>query len=666
MRASRPAGGDLAKPATRPATPLRTGSFEEWDGCRIISRTALEYSDGGEERTLEVILGAADISSLSDELSREAGTWAERYHLSKTRANCLRPFALSREMRVLDVGGGCGAITRYLGEMCGDVDLLEPMAPRAAVARARTRDLDNVEVFVGDIDAVPPKPAYDLITVIGVLEYVGAGSRSDEPYIDLLRSLSRVLLPGGRILVAIENRLGVKYLAGAPEDHSGRPFDGLEGYRSGGPARTFSRMELEELFRAAGLSGDFYHAFPDYKMTRAVFSESIFEPGPERALAWRLPNFPSPDWNQPREPWVDEELLWRGLVQSGVGRHFGNSLIAVVSGEGAASEAIWDPDQIAAFYTTDRRARFAAETRVAREDGVTRFRRRLLASAAKEVQSGDVTLRIEDSEFIPGRPLLEVMADADDTAIQALMTRWRLLIKSANGSDGVSIELVPDNIMVTEADDLRPVDQEWWHDGYGASEVLKRGVIWLAHQLTQLTPPGSWPGTTVAEVATHLGTLAGLQSGGDWLTAALQREAAFQAVVHDYEPSDPRYTAAVENRLGQLQELMSERLENGRLGASRGLRARLSNSDVLMREKDEHIANLVAMVGQKDGHMANMEHMIEEKDGHIANLSQTVSEGDDEIMRLRANLRRAQKYSLVRLAGALRQLARKIGKRQER
>jgi SAM-dependent methyltransferase len=624
----------------------------------------VEYVDGGEARTLEVIRGATDISSFSDELEREAGTWAERYHLSKSRANCLRPFALNREMRVLDVGGGCGAITRYLGEMCGDVDMLEPMIARAAVARVRTRDLGNVEVFVGEINAVPLKPAYDLITVIGVLEYVGAGSRSDQPYIDFLRSLSRVLLPGGRILVAIENRLGVKYLAGAPEDHSGRPFDGLEGYRSGGPARTFSRIELEELFRAAGLSGDFYHAFPDYKMTRAVFSErrNLVQSGHSRGAC----QLPSPDWNQPREPWVDEESLWRGLVQSGVGRHFGNSLIAVVSGEGAASEAIWDPDQIAAFYTTDRRAQFAAETRVAREDGVTRFRRRLLASAAKEVQSGDVTLRIEDSEFIPGRPLLEVMADADDTAIQALMTRWCLLIESANGSDGVSIELVPDNIMVTEPDDLRPVDQEWWHDGYGASEVLKRGVIWLAHQLTQLTPPGRWPGTTVADVATHLGTLAGLPSGGDWLTAALQREAAFQAVVHDYEPSDPRYTVAVENRLGQLQELMSERLANGRLGASRGLRAMLSNSDVLMREKDEHIANLVAMVGQKDGHMANMEHMIDEKDGHIATLSQIVSEGDDEITRLRAAELRAKKYSLLRLAEAPGKLARKIKKRQER
>jgi SAM-dependent methyltransferase len=281
--------------------------------------------DGGEARTLEVIRGATDISSFSDELEREAGTWAERYHLSKSRANCLRPFALNREMRVLDVGGGCGAITRYLGEMCGDVDMLEPMIARAAVARVRTRDLGNVEVFVGELDAVPPKPAYDLITVIGVLEYVGAGSRSDEPYIDFLSSLSRLLLPGGRILVAIENRLGVKYLAGAPEDHSGRPFDGLEGYRAGGPARTFSRMELEMLFRAAGLSGDLYHAFPDYKLTRAVFSDRIFEPGPQQGLAWRVPRFPSPDWNSPREPWVDEEFLWRSLVQAGVGRHFGNS-----------------------------------------------------------------------------------------------------------------------------------------------------------------------------------------------------------------------------------------------------------------------------------------------------------------------------------------------------
>lgn len=220
--------------------------------------------------------------------------------------------------------------------------------------------------------------------------------------------------------------------------------------------------------------------------------------------------------------------------------------------------------------------------------------------------------------------------------------------------------------MVSESGDLRPVDQEWWRRGYGVTEVLERGVIWLAHQVAQLTPPGRWQGTTVADIATHLSTLAGMPSGGDWLASALQCEAEFQALVHDCEPADPGYKAAAENRLGQLRELMNARLADGRLGASRGLRARLGNADALVREKDEHIANLVAMVAQKDGHMANMENMIDEKDGHIANLAQSVSEQEAEIARLRADLRRAQKYSLVRLAEAPRKLTRKMKERQER
>ena len=41
--------------------------------------------------------------------------------------------------------------------------------------------------------------------------------------------LFRHLTPGGRIVIAIENRLGLKYLAGCAEDHLGTYFSGIQG-----------------------------------------------------------------------------------------------------------------------------------------------------------------------------------------------------------------------------------------------------------------------------------------------------------------------------------------------------------------------------------------------------------------------------------------------------
>ncbi len=222
-------------------TPLRAlGASVDEDGCRVLSATPVQDVDGAEQRLFDVIGRAEDLSSTSDELAGSAQTWPERYHLSHDRANVLRPLNLQRGFKVLEVGAECGAITRYLGEMCDLVDAVEPVSARARVARTRTRDLPGVEVFVGDLFDVPGDNVYDIIVLVGVLEYVGSGSAELAPYQKFLHRAASLLTEGGSLLVAIENRIGVKYLSGAPEDHSNRPFDSLEGYPNGSLARTFS------------------------------------------------------------------------------------------------------------------------------------------------------------------------------------------------------------------------------------------------------------------------------------------------------------------------------------------------------------------------------------------------------------------------------------------
>ena len=250
------------------------------------------WRDGGEERIAEIIRGASDLSSMSEELARHRADWIERYHLSHERANVVRALDIPADAVVLEIGAGCGAITRYLGEQAAVVDALEPTPERAAVARARTRDLPGVELFAGGIAALPAEPAYDLIVIIGVLEYVG-GPAGTAPRVAFLREVAARLNEGGAVACAIENQLGVKILAGAAEDHAGVPFEGIEGYPRRGPYRTFARRDLERIFRQAGLTPDVYHAFPDYKMPRLIYGDALLE-GDAAPLAWRAARFPSP------------------------------------------------------------------------------------------------------------------------------------------------------------------------------------------------------------------------------------------------------------------------------------------------------------------------------------------------------------------------------------
>src|SRR4051812_5352430 len=292
-------------------TPLRGLDVPIVDGCRVLSDADLGYADGAEERLLEIVRSASDLSSSSQELAGAATDWGTTYSLVPTRANVVRCLDLPADAKVLEIGCGCGPITRYLGEQCALVDSIEPMPARAAVARARTRDLPSVEVYVGARADVPPVPTYDVVVVIGVLEYVGNGALAAEPYLTFLRQCHAVLKEGGTLVVAIENPLGVKYISGAVEDHTNRPFDSLEGYALESPARTFPRRTLEQMLAEVGFGSEVLGAFPDYKLPRAVMSDALFRTSDQ--LVEGLPRFPSPDYLVPRLNLSDESLTWSTL-----------------------------------------------------------------------------------------------------------------------------------------------------------------------------------------------------------------------------------------------------------------------------------------------------------------------------------------------------------------
>jgi Methyltransferase domain len=509
-------------------TPLRALGTREADGRVLLRDVGLAYRDGGEEKVLRLITDATDLSSTSDELIRHADDWAQTYHLHPARANIVRSLELPKSARVLEIGAGCGAITRYLGESCASVDALEPVPVRAAAARARTRDLDNVEVFVGELADVPAEAVYDVIVVIGVLEYVGAGTADRTPYLNFLRGIRERLLDGGTLVLAIENQLGAKYLAGSPEDHSGRVFDSLEGYPVGSPARTFSRRQLRQLLVDAGLDPSFLVAFPDYKMTRAVLGEF---PDQARSLLYRIPQFPSPDWSDPRPPLADEYSLWRTLVEAGLEFETGNSFL-VLGKNGASTSELWPGDIAARFYSTGRRARLSAQTIVRAEGAGVRFVREPLTDD-KPLPDDRFAVVGSDHPYEPGQDLLEYVARNPDADLVALLAEWQAKIDEGHTGDAGTLDIVPHNLIRDVDGTLRVIDVELV-GSVARGQIVRRGLYWMAHHVVRASPAGRWgEARTVRDVAVQLGAAAGLDRRGNWLEQALREELAVQLEVQN-------------------------------------------------------------------------------------------------------------------------------------
>src|SRR4051812_10225457 len=104
------------------------------------------YSDPDEaERYLESAIRACqDRSVESKELAGHIRDWNSFYHLTPRRANLLRPISPLLRGDLLEVGGGCGAVTRYLGETARSVTAVEGSLRRARTMAARCAGLENV------------------------------------------------------------------------------------------------------------------------------------------------------------------------------------------------------------------------------------------------------------------------------------------------------------------------------------------------------------------------------------------------------------------------------------------------------------------------------------------------------------------------------------------
>lgn len=200
--------------------------------------------------------------------------WPVMYHLTRQRENIVVPMKIGPEDEVLEVGAGMGAVTGALARRCKQVDCIELSKRRSLVNAWRHRDLDNIQIIVGNFQDVRIEKKYDVITLVGVLEYAYHYVDSETPYEDFVRKMAECLKPGGRMYIAIENKLGLKYFAGYHEDHLGKPYVGLEGYQKSDKVRTFTRSELQLLLEENGFSeSTFYYPFPDYKLPTVIYDE---------------------------------------------------------------------------------------------------------------------------------------------------------------------------------------------------------------------------------------------------------------------------------------------------------------------------------------------------------------------------------------------------------
>lgn len=281
------------------------------------------YVDGSEEKLLDIVkqYNSDEYNKVIDEKKK----WPILYHLSNLRGNIVDCIPFTKNDKVLEIGAGCGAITGTIAKKAGKVDCIELSRIRSLVNAERNKHMNNIVITVGNFQDIEKKIAekYDYITLIGVLEYAGKYIDSDNPYEDFIIMLKKHLNENGKIVLAIENKYGLKYWAGCREDHLGTYFSGIEGYVDIHDVRTFSKNELQKIFDNCGLNDVmFYYPYPDYKFPTAIYSDSYLPK--VGSLSNNMNNFDSD-----RIMLFDELKVYDNLIADGMFDFFSNSFMVI-------------------------------------------------------------------------------------------------------------------------------------------------------------------------------------------------------------------------------------------------------------------------------------------------------------------------------------------------
>ena len=336
-----------------------------------MSSSEITWRDGAEDRMKSIFLSSDDRSSASDFLASHITDWPSRYHLDRRRTNILRPINFDKSMRVLDVGAGTGVMSRYAAERGAEVVALEGDSMRAELASLRCEGL-NVDVRCGFVNDFDDSEGFDLILVIGVLEYATnhpAGSSG------FLKKLSQLLNPDGSIVIAIENQMGLAYWMGANEDHLNEPWVGLEGYVSTSTVKTFSKPVLSSLLTDAGFKHqNWLYPFPDYKLPLTILSDRAYMENDRVDLIDQLVGTPVDRSRSGVLPFFDTRALHRQVIESDMGQDMSNSFLVVCRLNG--SKSIIDEDVITWRFSGDRKKNYMGVRQVILENGTRKINRK--------------------------------------------------------------------------------------------------------------------------------------------------------------------------------------------------------------------------------------------------------------------------------------------------
>lgn len=214
-----------------------------------------------------------DINRVAKEISEEDFFCS----FSNGRENLLRWYPFKESDNVLEIGAEMGGLTAYLASVCASVVALESSKEKATTLSFRCSYFKNVQIVQSSFDEYyNPGIKFDYVLLVGALDHTGFNCNKQDFLFKTFNKAKSMLNLNGKLILAVENKYGIKYWRDVADDNASINFDSIDNYLKccqkndsyveSQRVMSFTKYDLEEMIHRAGFpKSKFFYLLHDYK-----------------------------------------------------------------------------------------------------------------------------------------------------------------------------------------------------------------------------------------------------------------------------------------------------------------------------------------------------------------------------------------------------------------
>lgn len=159
--------------------------------------------------------------------------------------------------------------------------------------------LEEIHIYIYSVNQLKEKDF--LSNYKGYFQYVVITDalEASKGISDMLTKCWKLLSSNGKLLLGVNNRLGLRFWCGEKDLHTNKLFDGIEGYDSilgnfGATGRCFNLYEWKNILKGVGIYNyKFYSVYPSLEAVQLIYAENCF-PNEEISIRY-FPRYRNPD-----------------------------------------------------------------------------------------------------------------------------------------------------------------------------------------------------------------------------------------------------------------------------------------------------------------------------------------------------------------------------------